>query len=174
MCAPQNFSADLLFKALSAAGITTDYMIRLNDPRVPPTQVSHHGVAVHCVWLPCCCGALHLAPKLLLCIARRRRIVAVHCTLYLRRCCALHLASYPATSLPSDKPLLLVRMYSLAQAVVSVPEQQGQSCRTPSPVSSAGWHMNSMVRSQQALSESTASKPDDTGARRRPTKLLLQ
>lgn len=39
MCAPQNFSADLLFKALSAAGITTDYMIRLNDPRVPPTQV---------------------------------------------------------------------------------------------------------------------------------------
>ena len=93
MCAPQNFSADLLFKALSAAGITTDYMIRLNDPRVPPTQVSHHGVAVHCVWLPCCWGALHLAPKLLLCIAPCIYVVAVPCTLYLCRCCALHLAS---------------------------------------------------------------------------------
>lgn len=40
MCAPQNYSADLLFKALAAAGITNDYMIRLNDPRVPPAQVS--------------------------------------------------------------------------------------------------------------------------------------
>lgn len=42
MCAPQNFSADLLFRALSAAGIPKDYMIRLNDPRVPPTQVCGH------------------------------------------------------------------------------------------------------------------------------------
>ncbi len=40
MCAPQNYSADLLFKALAAAGVTNDYMIRLNDPRVPPAQVS--------------------------------------------------------------------------------------------------------------------------------------
>ncbi len=84
MCAPQNFSADLLFKALSAAGITTDYMIRLNDPRVPPTQVSHHVVAVRRVLPPCCCCALHLVSVLLLCIAPCLHIVAVHCTLRLR------------------------------------------------------------------------------------------
>ncbi len=84
MCAPQNFSADLLFKALSAAGITTDYMIRLNDPRVPPTQVSHHVVAVHCVLPPFCCCALHLVSVLLLYIAPCLHIVAVHCTLRLR------------------------------------------------------------------------------------------
>ncbi len=84
MCAPQNFSADLLFKALSAAGITTDYMIRLNDPRVPPTQVNPHDVAVHCVWLPSSCCALCLASVSLLCIAPCVLVVAVHCTLRLR------------------------------------------------------------------------------------------
>jgi len=123
MCAPQNFSADLLFKALSAAGITTDYMIRLNDPRVPPTQVSHHVVAVRRVLPPCCCCALHLVSVLLLCIAPCLHIVAVHCTLRLR--------SYPTKSLPSDNPYSLMRMYSLAQAIVSISNQQGQSCRTP-------------------------------------------
>lgn len=40
MCAPQNFSADLLFKALAAASISNQFMIRLNDPRIPPAQVS--------------------------------------------------------------------------------------------------------------------------------------
>lgn len=40
MCAPQNYSADLLFKALAAAGISNQFMIRLNDPRIPPAQVS--------------------------------------------------------------------------------------------------------------------------------------
>ena len=40
LCAPQNYSADLLFKALAAAGITNRFMIRLNDPRIPPAQVS--------------------------------------------------------------------------------------------------------------------------------------
>lgn len=44
LCAPQNFSADLLFKALTAAGVTTDYMIRLVDPRIPPAQVCY----LHC------------------------------------------------------------------------------------------------------------------------------
>ncbi|KAL3141854.1 hypothetical protein ABBQ32_004519 [Trebouxia sp. C0010 RCD-2024] len=39
MCAPQNYSADLLFKALAAAGISNEFMIRLNDPRIPPAQV---------------------------------------------------------------------------------------------------------------------------------------
>lgn len=40
MCAPQNYSADLLFKALAAAGVSNQFMIRLNDPRIPPAQVS--------------------------------------------------------------------------------------------------------------------------------------
>ena len=40
MCAPQNYSADLLFKALAAAGISNQFMVRLNDPRIPPAQVS--------------------------------------------------------------------------------------------------------------------------------------
>ena len=40
MCAPQNYSADLLFKALAAAGISNEFMIRLNDPRIPPAQVN--------------------------------------------------------------------------------------------------------------------------------------
>ncbi len=110
MCAPQNFSADLLFKALSAAGITTEYMIRLNDPRVPPTQVSPHVVAVHCILSLFCCCALYLASKLslcseygfhivavlafklLLCIALCPCDVAVRCLLPLYCCCALQLA----------------------------------------------------------------------------------
>ncbi len=113
-----------------------------------------HVVAVHCMLPPCCCCALHLASVLLLCIACCLHVVAVHCTLPPCCCCALHLASmlllciapcvqivavhytlrlrsYPTKSLPSDKPYLLLRMHGLTQAVVSVPEQQGQSCRTP-------------------------------------------
>ena len=92
MCAPQNFSADLLFKALSAAGITTEYMIRLNDPRVPPTQVSPHVVAVHCILSLFCCCALYLASKLSLCSEYGFHIVAVHCVWHLSCCCALHFA----------------------------------------------------------------------------------
>eukprot|EP00891_Asterochloris_glomerata_P007086 jgi/Astpho2/7086/Aster-x1407 len=39
MCAPKNFSADLLCSALGQAGITKKAMLRLNDPRHPPPQV---------------------------------------------------------------------------------------------------------------------------------------
>ena len=37
LCAPQNYSADLLASALSAKIPTSD-MLRLNDPRRPPNQ----------------------------------------------------------------------------------------------------------------------------------------
>lgn len=37
LCAPQNYSADLLASALSAKVPTSD-MLRLNDPRRPPNQ----------------------------------------------------------------------------------------------------------------------------------------
>ena len=40
MCAPKNFSADLLCSALGQAGITKQAMLRLNDPRHPPPQVT--------------------------------------------------------------------------------------------------------------------------------------
>lgn len=39
LCAPQNYSADLLASALAAAAITSSQMLRLNDPRRPPNQV---------------------------------------------------------------------------------------------------------------------------------------
>lgn len=38
LCAPQNYSADLLVSALAAAGIQPKQMLRLNDPRRPPPQ----------------------------------------------------------------------------------------------------------------------------------------
>ena len=49
LCAPQNYSADLLASALCQAGVTAPEMLRLNDPRRPPNQVR-----------PC---AAHLAPS---------------------------------------------------------------------------------------------------------------
>ena len=39
LCAPQNYSADLLASALSAAGVLPADLLRLNDPRRPPNQV---------------------------------------------------------------------------------------------------------------------------------------
>lgn len=39
ICAPQNFSADLLCSRLAAAGITPTDMIRCNDPRLFTTRV---------------------------------------------------------------------------------------------------------------------------------------
>ena len=39
LCAPQNYSADLLASALRKAGVTAADMLRLNDPRLPPNQV---------------------------------------------------------------------------------------------------------------------------------------
>ena len=67
MCAPQNYSADLLYRALAAAGITTDYMIRLVDPRIPPAQVIYLScfaahVSAFCIhkffiWMQMCNGA---------------------------------------------------------------------------------------------------------------------
>ena len=39
LCAPQNYSADLLASALRKAGVTDADMLRLNDPRLPPNQV---------------------------------------------------------------------------------------------------------------------------------------
>ena len=39
LCAPQNYSADLLASALCQAGVTATEMLRLNDPRRPPNQV---------------------------------------------------------------------------------------------------------------------------------------
>lgn len=40
LCAPQNYSADLLASALSGKVPVGD-MIRLNDPRRPPNQARH-------------------------------------------------------------------------------------------------------------------------------------
>jgi hypothetical protein len=40
LCAPQNYSADLLASALSEAGVSRGDMLRLNDPRRPPNQVT--------------------------------------------------------------------------------------------------------------------------------------
>ena len=39
LCAPQNYSADLLASALGAAGVPPRELLRLNDPRRPPNQV---------------------------------------------------------------------------------------------------------------------------------------
>lgn len=39
LCAPQNYSADLLASALGAAGVPKQDLLRLNDPRRPPNQV---------------------------------------------------------------------------------------------------------------------------------------
>ena len=39
LCAPQNYSADLLCSALADAGVTQDEMLALKDPRHPPLQV---------------------------------------------------------------------------------------------------------------------------------------
>ena len=39
LCAPQNYSADLLASALRQADVTPADMLRLNDPRLPPNQV---------------------------------------------------------------------------------------------------------------------------------------
>jgi len=41
LCAPQNYSADLLASALRKAGVTSADMLRLNDPRLPPNQVCY-------------------------------------------------------------------------------------------------------------------------------------
>lgn len=41
LCAPQNYSADLLCSALAAAGVDTKTMLRVNDPRRPAPQVRH-------------------------------------------------------------------------------------------------------------------------------------
>lgn len=38
LCAPGNYSADLLADALAKAGLDKRAMIRLNDPRRPPPQ----------------------------------------------------------------------------------------------------------------------------------------
>ena len=48
LCAPGNFSADLLASALCAAGIGADQMLRFVDPRWPAERVS---------WLHCDCMA---------------------------------------------------------------------------------------------------------------------
>lgn len=40
LCAPQNYSADLLASALSSK-VSVAEMIRLNDPRRPPNQARH-------------------------------------------------------------------------------------------------------------------------------------
>lgn len=45
LCAPQNYSADLLASALSAKVPVGD-MIRLNDPRRPPNQARHSGLRI--------------------------------------------------------------------------------------------------------------------------------
>ena len=47
-CAPQNYSADLLCSALAAAGMGTDHLLRLNDPRRPPYS-SKEDVLPYCV-----------------------------------------------------------------------------------------------------------------------------
>lgn len=39
LCAPQNYSADLLASALGAAAVDAGWMLRLNDSRRPPNQV---------------------------------------------------------------------------------------------------------------------------------------
>jgi putative helicase MOV10L1 len=39
LCAPQNYSADLICSALAAAGVERQRMLRLNDPRHPLPQV---------------------------------------------------------------------------------------------------------------------------------------
>ena len=52
MCAPKNFSADLLCSALGQAGITKKAMLRLNDPRHPPPQVTASLQNVLCVGQP--------------------------------------------------------------------------------------------------------------------------
>ena len=39
LCAPGNFSADLLADALAKAGLSGQQMLRMNDPRRPPPQV---------------------------------------------------------------------------------------------------------------------------------------
>lgn len=39
LCAPQNYSADLLCSALAEAGVPKTSMLRLNDPRRPAPQV---------------------------------------------------------------------------------------------------------------------------------------
>ena len=38
LTAPANYSADLLASALAAAGVSTDELLRLNDPRRPINQ----------------------------------------------------------------------------------------------------------------------------------------
>ncbi len=59
LCAPQNYSADLLASALRKAGVTAADMLRLNDPRLPPNQVSippqhmSNIVSQDC-WMPSC------------------------------------------------------------------------------------------------------------------------
>ena len=52
MCAPKNFSADLLCSALGQAGITQEAMLRLNDPRHPPPQVTAPSQYLLCVGQP--------------------------------------------------------------------------------------------------------------------------
>ena len=49
LCAPQNYSADLLASALRQAGVTPADMLRLNDPRLPPNQAGPL-----CTLLLCC------------------------------------------------------------------------------------------------------------------------
>ena len=62
LCAPQNYSADLLASALRKAGVTAADMLRLNDPRLPPNQVSippqhmSNIVSQDC-WMPSCRSA---------------------------------------------------------------------------------------------------------------------
>ena len=135
-----------------------------------------HVVAVHCMLPPYCGYALHFASMLLLCIACYPHIVAMHCTLPLCCCCALHLASEVVHNKFIAKRQVFLT-HEGAQSGASGSQHAktaGTKLQNPSLVSSAGWHLKSMVHLQQALSESNASKPDDTGARRRPAKLLLQ
>lgn len=56
LCAPQNYSADLLASALSAKVPPSD-MLRLNDPRRPPNQVRlpHQ----HCTQCKCIAAVAH-------------------------------------------------------------------------------------------------------------------
>lgn len=60
LCAPQNFSADLLASALSAKMPPSD-MVRLNDPRRPPNQAFPKPSSTPSSTAAACCHGAHLA-----------------------------------------------------------------------------------------------------------------
>ena len=61
LCAPGNFSADLLSSALLASGVGAGQQRRFVDPRWPPERVSAACEAVPCC-IPAVLGTLHRLP----------------------------------------------------------------------------------------------------------------